>query len=77
MPGTKTNGFGPLRFPGLVDVNDELPSEETIAKIADYPVLDTDGKEVPFRSLYERAHGEKKNLKVLVIFRVSIFPLLR
>ena len=59
--------FGPLNFPKNVDVNDDLPSEETLAKIADYSLLDVNGKQVPFRSLYEGINGEKKP-KVLVIF---------
>ncbi|PMD29775.1 hypothetical protein L207DRAFT_642119 [Hyaloscypha variabilis F] len=59
--------FGPLNFPKNVDVNDDLPSEETLAKIADYSLLDVNGKQVPFRSLYEGTNGEKKH-KVLVIF---------
>jgi len=60
--------FGPLDFPKNVDVNDDLLSEETLAKIADYSLLDVNGKQVPFRSLYEGTNGEKKNHKVLVVF---------
>jgi hypothetical protein len=60
--------YGPLEFPSNVEVNDNVPSEEKIANIADFPVLDVNGKKVPFRSLYEGANGEKKNHKVLVIF---------
>jgi hypothetical protein len=60
--------YGPLGFPSNVEVNDNVPSDEKIAKVADFPVLDVDGKKVPFRSLYEGANGEKKNHKVLVIF---------
>jgi hypothetical protein len=60
--------YGPLEFPSNVEVNDNVPSEEKIAKVADFPVLDVDGKNVPFRSLYEGANGEKKDHKVLVIF---------
>jgi len=57
-----------LDFPKNVDVNDDLPSEETLAKIADYPLLDPDGNKVPFRAVYEGMNGEKKDHKVLVIF---------
>jgi hypothetical protein len=68
MAEAKEADYGPLEFPSNVEVNDNVPSEEKIAKVADFPVLDVDGKKVPFRSLYEGANGEKKNHKVLVIF---------
>ena len=68
MAEVKEADYGPLEFPSNVEVNDTVPSEEKIAKIADFPVLDVDGKKVLFRSLYEGANGEKKNHKVLVIF---------
>jgi hypothetical protein len=60
--------FGLLDFPKNVDVNDDLPSNETLAKIADYSILDVNGNQVPLRSVYEGTNGEKKNHKVLVIF---------
>jgi len=65
---SKNADFGPLEFPKDFDVNDDLSSEETLSKIADYPLLDVDGKQVPFRSVYEGINEERKNHKVLVIF---------
>jgi len=59
---------GPLNFPKGVDVNDDVPSEDLVAKIASYPVYDGEGKEVPFRSLYEGSDGEKETHKTLVVF---------
>lgn len=67
MAEAKKADYGPLEFPSNVEVNDDIPSEEQIAKVADFPVLDVDGKEVPFRSVYE-GDREKKINKVLVIF---------
>jgi len=60
--------YGPLEFPSNVEVNDNVPSEEKIAKVAGFSVFDVNGKKVPFRSLYEGANGGKKNHKVLVVF---------
>jgi len=59
--------YGPLEFPSNVEVNDNVPSEEKIAKVAGFSVFDVNGKKVPFRSLYEGANGGKKNHKVLVV----------
>ena len=59
---------GPLHFPKDVDVNDGIPSEDLVAKIAKFPVYNAEGREVPFRSVYEGLDGEKKNHKVLVVF---------
>lgn len=64
----KDTNLIPLDFPKNVDVNDALPSEETLAKVARYSLLDVNDKQVLFRSLYEGTNGEKKNHKVLVIF---------
>ena len=67
VPATDAD-IGSLDFPKNFDVNDDLPSEETLAKIADYSLLDVNGNQVPFRSVYEGTNGEKKNHKVLIIF---------
>jgi len=61
MAESKKADYGLLEFPSNVEVNDDVPSPEKIAKIADYPVLNTDGKEVPFRSLYEGVNGKKNH----------------
>ncbi|CZR67716.1 uncharacterized protein PAC_17615 [Phialocephala subalpina] len=66
-------GAGTLKFPKKEDVNDNIPSEEAIARIANFPVLDSNGKEVPLRVLYEDGDGGKKDHKALVIFTRSFF----
>lgn len=60
----------PASGPGFTprQVNDNLPSAETIARIANTPIYDAENKELPFRSLYESSNGEKKNHKTLIIF---------
>jgi hypothetical protein len=68
MADEKLSDVGPLEFPSTVDVNDDVPSDEAIAKIADYPVFDVDGIEISFRHLWEGADGEKRTHTVLVIF---------
>jgi len=70
--------FGSLEFPKSINVNDDLPAEETLSQIADYPVFDLDGKQAPFRSLYEhKNHGGKRNYKVLIIFIRHFFCCVR
>lgn len=58
----------PLDFPSILDLNDNPPTEEEISKVADYPVFNIDGQQVPFRSLYENTTEEKKTHKKLIIF---------
>jgi hypothetical protein len=67
MADAKKANDGPLEFPSKVDVNNDIPSEETMSKVADFLVLNVDGKEGPFRSLYDGANGEKKSHKFLVV----------
>ncbi|OBT70419.1 hypothetical protein VE03_00022 [Pseudogymnoascus sp. 23342-1-I1] len=54
-----------LDFAGDVDTNNIIPSQSTLSKIEDYPVLDRDGKSVPFKSLYT---GPNVPRRVLLIF---------
>jgi hypothetical protein len=55
-------------FEGDLDVADDIPSISTLEQVSDIPVLDVDGKQVPFRSLHEGVDGERKNQRVMVIF---------
>jgi hypothetical protein len=52
-------------FNGDVETNNVIPSQELLRKVADYPVLDKDGKSRPFKSLYA---GPMVARRVLVIF---------
>jgi hypothetical protein len=52
-----------LRLPSNVDVNDIILSEETVAQIANYPVLDAEDREVPFGSLYKGKNGERRLIR--------------
>ncbi|OBT86076.1 hypothetical protein VE02_05725 [Pseudogymnoascus sp. 03VT05] len=54
-----------LDFAGDVDTNNILPTQATLSKIEDYPVLDRDGKSIPFKSLYT---GPNVPRRVLLIF---------
>ncbi|KFY39766.1 hypothetical protein V494_03851 [Pseudogymnoascus sp. VKM F-4513 (FW-928)] len=54
-----------IDFAGDVDTNNALPTQATLSKIEDYPVLDRDGKSVPFKSLYT---GPNVPRRVLLIF---------
>jgi hypothetical protein len=53
-------------FHGDVKVSTSLPSKPTLEKCAELPVLDVDGKTVPFKSLYWPDANESK--KVMIIF---------
>jgi hypothetical protein len=52
-------------FTGEVDTNNTLPSAEMISKVENLPVLDKDGRSIPFKSLYT---GPNVARRVLVIF---------
>lgn len=55
----------PKDFDGQVATNDELPSDATLAKVADYVLLDKHGKTHTFKSLYNSPNGARR---VLVVF---------
>lgn len=82
-PGSKSDPKT-ADFQGDVAVNDEVPSKEMIEKAADIPVVDIDGKEMPFKSLYtpSEGSGDKGQRRTLIIFirhffcGVSSVPLL-
>jgi len=59
------DSVNPPDFEGTVNTNNDLPSAETIAKIADYVLLDRDGKTHTFKSLYSGKHAARR---VLIIF---------
>lgn len=48
-----------------INTNNDLPTRETLQKIQDFPILDQDGKAVPFKTLYT---GPNVTRRVLVIF---------
>ncbi|KAL1837241.1 hypothetical protein VTJ49DRAFT_4100 [Mycothermus thermophilus] len=62
---TGNDGVNPVDFEGNVETNHELPTLETIRKIDNYVVLDSDGKSHTFRSLYTGRHTARR---VLIIF---------
>jgi hypothetical protein len=67
-PGSKSDP-ATADFRGNVGVTDELPSKDIIEKAADIPVVDVDGKEVPFKSLYLPSNdGDKEERRTLIIF---------
>jgi hypothetical protein len=51
---------------GHFEVSRDLPSQETILKTGEIPVVDADGQETPFKSLLPAAESDRK--RVLVIF---------
>jgi hypothetical protein len=60
------NGADPTaEFVGDVDTDDTIPSQALLRKVADYHVLDKDGRSRPFKSLYT---GPMIARRVLVIF---------
>ncbi|KAL2268748.1 hypothetical protein VTJ83DRAFT_3594 [Remersonia thermophila] len=58
-------GVNPVDFEGNVETSHELPTLETLRKIDNYVVLDSDGKSHTFRSLYTGRHAARR---VLIIF---------
>jgi hypothetical protein len=52
-------------FIGDVDTDNTIPSRATLRRVADFQVLDQDGKSRPFKSLYS---GPMVARRVLVIF---------
>lgn len=64
-PPTSIDIDKPKDFDGQVVTNDELPSDATIAKVADYVLLDKHGKSHTFRSLYNSRNVARR---VLVVF---------
>lgn len=60
------NGADPTaEFVGDVDTDNTIPSQALLRKVADFQVLDQDGKSRPFKSLYS---GPMVARRVLVIF---------
>ncbi|OAA63210.1 fmHP [Cordyceps fumosorosea ARSEF 2679] len=55
----------PSDFDGQLATNDEIPSDATLAKVADYVLLDKYGKTHTFQSLYNSPNGPRR---VLVVF---------
>ncbi|KAK2764321.1 hypothetical protein FQN54_009013 [Arachnomyces sp. PD_36] len=68
-PGSKSDPKT-ADFSGDVAVSDEVPSKEMIEKAADITIVDTDGKEMPFKSLYTPSgeSGDQGEKRTLVIF---------
>lgn len=52
-------------FEGEVNTNNDLPTQQTLQKIQNLPILDADGKSIPFKNLYT---GPNVARRVLVIF---------
>jgi hypothetical protein len=52
-------------FEGDVNTNNDLPTQQTLKKIENLPILDSDGKTIPFKNLYT---GPNVARRVLIIF---------
>jgi hypothetical protein len=52
-------------FNGDVNTNNEIPSQEDLARVEKLTVLDKDGKTIPFKDLY---NGPNVARRVLIIF---------
>ncbi|KAL2071106.1 hypothetical protein VTL71DRAFT_12341 [Oculimacula yallundae] len=52
-------------FSGEVNTNNNLPSQETLKRVENHPILDQDGRSIPFKNLYT---GPNVARRVLVIF---------
>lgn len=70
-PGSKSDPVT-ADFRGEVGVSDDLPTKDMVEKAADVPIVDIDGKEMPFKSLYlpsQDGGGDKKEeQRTLVVF---------
>ncbi|TQV95240.1 hypothetical protein V2A60_009714 [Cordyceps javanica] len=55
----------PSDFDGNIATNDDIPSDATLAKVANYALLDKHGKSHTFQSLYNSPNGARR---VLVVF---------
>ncbi|EGX88474.1 fmHP [Cordyceps militaris CM01] len=55
----------PSDFDGQLATTDEIPSDATLAKVAEYVLLDKHGKSHTFQSLYNSPNGARR---VLVVF---------
>lgn len=60
---TDNDKVNPPDFSGSVRTDNKLPSHGTLKRTADLPVLDREGKQHLFKSLYEEHKGQ-----TLVIF---------
>jgi hypothetical protein len=54
-----------IEFEGDVNTNNDLPTQATLNKIENLPILDKDGKSLPFKNLYT---GPGVTRRVLIIF---------
>jgi hypothetical protein len=52
-------------FEGNLNTNNDLPTQKTLKKIENLPILDADGKSIPFKNLYT---GPNVARRVLIIF---------
>ena len=54
-----------IEFEGDVNTNNDLPTQDTLKKIENLPILDKDGKSLPFKNLYT---GPGVTRRVLIIY---------
>ncbi len=54
-----------VEFAGDLNTNNELPTREKLKKVENLPILDQDGRSIPFKNLYT---GPNVTRRVLVIF---------
>ena len=65
-PGTpSSDDTTTVEFTGDLDTNHEIPSQKILRSVEDLPLLDRDGKTVPFKTLYS---GPNVTRRVLIIF---------
>jgi hypothetical protein len=53
-------------FTGVVDVNDDIPTEKDLEKVAELLVLDADGQSRPFKEIYDAPHRAPRQLIVFI-----------
>ncbi len=66
MAGTASMPEGPTGdFTGDINVSSKLPSQRDLERVADLPVLDSNGEPHPFKTLHSSPNGPQR---VLIIF---------
>ena len=53
-------------FTGDVNTNNELPTQAMLKSVEDMPLLDKDGKTVPFKNLYSGANVTRRMLVIFI-----------
>ncbi|KAL9589649.1 MAG: hypothetical protein Q9203_001548, partial [Teloschistes exilis] len=56
-------------FSGDIQVNDNLPTRKELDKVADLPVLDSNGKPHAFKSLYTPSDKNERSRTLIIFIR--------